>query len=357
MSHIPERKEKTCLNCGAAVMGRYCHVCGQENVEPKESFWHLVTHFFNDITHFDGKFFTTLKDLLFRPGFLSKEYMIGRRASYLNPIRMYVFTSAIFFLLFFSFFESKGPLKIVPTINGKTLEQIDRMDPATFVKFTTDLNEESDRPAAPMTREEFKQYADTIIRVLFLDSSGLHIAGAKYNSVKEFDSLQHTHAREQSWFKRQLIYKELELNEKYHNNKLEIFGAIKEGLMHKLPQMLWISLPLLALIMKIMYVRRKQFYYVSHIIFCIHLYIFIFIGQLIIFSISKVNKTLDLGFLTALSTVLTLGLFVYAYVALKNFYGQGWIKTFFKFLLINISYIIILLLLFAFFAVFSFFNI
>lgn len=357
MSHIPERKEKTCLNCGATVMGRYCHVCGQENVEPKESFWHLVTHFFNDVTHFDGKFFITLKDLLFKPGFLSKEYMIGRRASYLNPIRMYVFTSAIFFLLFFSFFESKGPLKIVPTINGKTLEQIDKMDSAAFVKFTTGLNEESDRPAAPMTREEFKQYADTIIRVLFLDSSGLHLAGANYNSVKEFDSLQHTRAREQNWFKRQLIYKELELNEKYHNNKLEIFNAIKEGLMHKLPQMLWISLPLLALIMKLMYVRRKQFYYVSHIIFSIHLYIFIFIGQLIIFSIAKLNKTLDLGFLTVLSTVLTLGLFVYAYLALKNFYGQGWIKTFFKFLLINISYIIILLLLFAFFTVFSFFNI
>jgi len=85
-------------------MGRYCHVCGQENVEPKESFWHLLTHFFNDITHFDGKFFITLKDLLFKPGFLSKEYMIGRRASYLNPVRMYVFTSAIFFLLFFFFF-------------------------------------------------------------------------------------------------------------------------------------------------------------------------------------------------------------------------------------------------------------
>src|SRR5690349_22469253 len=132
-------------------MGRYCHVCGQENVEPKESFLHLVTHFFNDITHFDGKFFTTLKDLLFKPGFLSKEYMIGRRASYLNPIRMYVFTSAIFFLLFFSFFESKAPLKIVPTINGKTLEQIDKMDSATFATFTTDLNEESDRPARPMT--------------------------------------------------------------------------------------------------------------------------------------------------------------------------------------------------------------
>src|SRR6186997_2178628 len=66
----------------------------------------MVTHFFYDITHFDSNFFTTVEDLLFKPGFLSKEYMIGRRARYLHPVKMYVFTSAIFFLLFFSFFSS-----------------------------------------------------------------------------------------------------------------------------------------------------------------------------------------------------------------------------------------------------------
>lgn len=355
MSHTPERTEKNCLNCGAIVMGRYCQVCGQENIEPKESFWHLVTHFFNDITHFDGKFFTTVKDLLFKPGFLSKEYMIGRRASYLNPIRMYVFTSAIFFLLFFSFFRNKES-RVNPTINGKTLEQIDKMDSATFAKFTIHVNEESDRPGKTMTREEFKAYVDTVFKIFLDTSSGFHFAGADYRSVKHFDSLQHTNAREHSWFKRQLIYKELELNEKYHN-KVQIFSAMTEALIHSLPQMLWISLPLLALVLKLMYIRRKQFYYVSHIIFSIHLYVFLFIAQLILFSIYKLNKALDLGFLTLLSTILVLGLFVYEYLALKNFYRQGWIKTFFKFLLVNISYIIMLIVLFAFFAVFSFFKI
>src|SRR6516165_6989863 len=59
LSHSKERKEKVCLNCKAALYGRYCHVCGQENIEPKQPAWHLVTHFFSDITHFDGKFFTT----------------------------------------------------------------------------------------------------------------------------------------------------------------------------------------------------------------------------------------------------------------------------------------------------------
>ena len=102
MSHLKERKEKNCLNCQTEVVGRYCHHCGQQNLEPKETVWHLIQHFFNDITHFDGKFFETVKYLLRKPGFLSREYMRGRRMTYLNPIRMYVFTSAIFFILLFS---------------------------------------------------------------------------------------------------------------------------------------------------------------------------------------------------------------------------------------------------------------
>ena len=102
MSHLHERKEKICLNCKSVIYGRFCHVCGQENIEPKETFWGLLTHFVYDVTHFDGKFFDTTKYLLFRPGFLALEYLRGRRASYLNPIRMYVFTSAFFFIIFSS---------------------------------------------------------------------------------------------------------------------------------------------------------------------------------------------------------------------------------------------------------------
>jgi hypothetical protein len=108
VSHLAERKEKVCLNCNAHVLDRFCHICGQENIEPKDSVWHLITHFFNDVTHFDGKFFTSLKHLLFRPGFLPQEYERGRRMSYLNPIRMYVFTSALFFLMFFSFVKPES---------------------------------------------------------------------------------------------------------------------------------------------------------------------------------------------------------------------------------------------------------
>ena len=168
MSHLKERLEKNCLNCNAEVQGRFCQVCGQENVETKETVWQLISHFFQDITHFDGKFFSTLKYLMFRPGFLSLEYMKGRRASYVNPIRMYIFTSAFFFLIFFSLFKmDKQRLVSQSTINNKTWAQIQKMDSATFSEFTKAINIENDRPAIPMTRPEFKNYYDS----LFLGNS------------------------------------------------------------------------------------------------------------------------------------------------------------------------------------------
>ena len=84
------------------VAGRYCQTCGQENIVSKQSFGSLIKHFIYDVFHFDGKFFDTLKLLLFRPGRVPLEYIAGKRVHFLDPIRMYLFTSAIFFVVFFA---------------------------------------------------------------------------------------------------------------------------------------------------------------------------------------------------------------------------------------------------------------
>ncbi|MBL0146204.1 MAG: DUF3667 domain-containing protein [Chitinophagaceae bacterium] len=102
MSHSKKRAEKNCLNCNAIVADRFCGICGQENIEIKESFWGIVSHFFQDITHYDGKFLSTLKLLLTKPGFLSFEYLRGRRASYLHPIGcMFYIGILLFNILYF----------------------------------------------------------------------------------------------------------------------------------------------------------------------------------------------------------------------------------------------------------------
>ena len=99
MGKEPIRKDKTCLNCNAAVKERFCPNCGQENTESRKSFYHIFSHFFKDFTHYDNAFWRTIYNLLFKPAALSKAYMSGKRLYYLNPIRLYIFISFIAFFI------------------------------------------------------------------------------------------------------------------------------------------------------------------------------------------------------------------------------------------------------------------
>ena len=350
-----ERKDKNCLNCNAVVTGRFCHICGQENIEPEESVWHLISHFFQDITHFDGKFFSTLKYLVFRPGFLSGEYMIGRRANYLNPVRMYVFTSALFFLIFFSInkFEDKS-MQDTLTVStlGKNLQEIAAMDSVAFDQFTGKINKEDGKPEKPMTRVEFNHYIDSVV-----SEDGIRFSEKKYKSPQEYDSVQAKAAVKDGWLKTKLMQKQLEINKKYDNNQNKVFKAAFSGLMHKLPQMMFISLPLLALLLKLLYIRRKRFYFVSHGIFCIHLYIFSFIAILVIIALNRLHNSLHWGLISFLAGLLGFGVFFYMYKAMRNFYQQRRAKTILKFILLNILNIFVLVLIFSIFLLFSFFTI
>lgn len=341
MSHFKERSEKNCLNCNAEVQGRYCHVCGQENVEPKETAWHLVTHFFNDITHFDGKFFQTLKYLIWKPGFISKEYMVGKRASYLNPIRMYVFTSAIFFLIFFSVthFDEKS---VKQTYEGHSLSEIAAMDSSEFTEFTKELND-----GKPLTREQFKIFADTT-----KNGSGFQFSPRSYKNKAEYDSVLKA-GKDHNWLERMLTYKQIELNEKYGNNRSKFLAGFVNGFLHSFPQMLFVSLPLFALFLKLLYIRRKQFYYTNHVIFSVHLYVFIFILLLFLIGLRELKEALDWSWLKYLNIAGVIFIFYYVYKAMRNFYLQSRVKTILKFLLLNFMMFFLILFLFVVFAFFS----
>ncbi len=358
MSHLKERKEKNCLNCNAQVQGRYCHICGQENVETRESAWHLLTHFFQDITHYDGKFFSSLRLLVARPGFLSAEYIRGRRAAYLNPVRMYVFTSAFFFLLFFTFInavEDTPAAAFNTSVKGKTLSQVAAMDSLSFAEFTRTVNEELGRGQVAMSREAFQQYYDSVVSGASNNPGWdvINLTDMKVRTRAEYDSLLRTGALRDNWLTRRINYRQLELNRRYQGKGREALRDFGEKFIHKLPQLLFVSLPLLALLLKLLYVRQRRFYYVDHGIFSIHLYIFIFIALLVQISTGLLNQSLHWGLLGFVQTLLTLGIFFYAYQAMRNFYEQGRGKTFLKFILLCILFFIIMVLLMLLFLVFS----
>ena len=88
-----------CLNCGRPAPEKFCPHCGQETRERRAPFRELAREFFDHLS-LDSKLPRSLVPLLFRPGRLTEAYLAGQRASYVSPLRMYVFVSLIFFLVF-----------------------------------------------------------------------------------------------------------------------------------------------------------------------------------------------------------------------------------------------------------------
>lgn len=368
MSHFAERTEKDCLNCGAVVQGRYCHICGQENVEPRESFWHLVLHFIYDITHFDGKFFSTLNLLFFKPGFLSREYMMGRRASYLNPIRMYIFTSAFFFLIFFKFFfqvEEKqfkrvgSEVQLIQNLIDDTMNVDIRNGFVVIGKdsFGNILNED----------ERYRHFLDSLRK----RNDSRHIAKVSvrekkaatdtgwgetiYETRVAYDSAQKTlpERLRDGWFEKVIIYRNLEIEEEYGGNAILFLAMMTDKFIHFLPTIMFISLPILALIIKLLYVRKKQFYYVNHLVFGIHFYIFAYLMMLLFFAFTKVNRYNPSIIWDVLRYLVFFLILFYLYKAMRNFYKQGRIKTILKFLTLNFLSFLVSIILFSIFALYT----
>jgi hypothetical protein len=346
VSHSKIRTEKVCLNCGTETTGRYCPACGQENIEPKQTVWHLITHFFSDITHFDGKFFLTVKDLFAKPGFLSKEYMIGRRASYLDPIRMYIFTSAFFFLIFFSIFDVNNM-----HVGAQTREQIEK-DP--------ELRELISK--AKTTKDSLRilsHYNATATNLNKLDTNSvakktpgavqIKVGDAEYSSVESYDSAQKAlpENKRDGWMKRKLKIRYIQIDQRFQDNPA---GTMKDwfaNFLHNFPKVLFISLPVFAFLLRILYVRRKEYLYVDHGIFTVHLYIFSFLILLLFFGLNELYKYTHWRLLHWLEAALWIYTFIYYYKAMRRFYGQGRAKTILKYALLFILSLVVQLTIFT----------
>jgi Protein of unknown function (DUF3667) len=343
VSHLKQRKEKSCLNCNATINGRYCSICGQENLEPQESVWHLIVHFFNDITHFDGKFFSSVKYVVTKPGFLSSEYVAGRRMSYLNPVRFYVFTSFIFFLILFSFFVKEEDLKL----EEKDVAVMSAQDSIKLKESLKGLD--TTLPKSIFKNGKISSIIDSAKKNNRNDTINF-LGPSKYRDRKEFDSLDKLGLVKEGFLKRGLIDKQFHLKEKYGNDKVKTLNALVDAILHLIPQILFLTLPFFALILKLLYLRRTKYYYVAHIIFTIHFYIFVYIQILLINFVSKIAELTHLAWLYDVSIVLGLLIFFYMYKAMRNFYEQGRWKTLLKLSILSFF----LIFLFAFFAVLLF---
>jgi hypothetical protein len=235
---------------------------------------------------------------------------------------------------------SVNELKIKATA---TPAEVSAMDTAEFNEFSRQMGDGN-----MLTREEVMKRLQS--------NRGLHFATGTYKSRREYDSLLKTGSKKHNWLERQIVYKELQINEKYNSDQNLILKSMIEKFVHSLPQMLFVLLPLLALILKLLYIRRKEFYYVDHAIFTIHLYVFVFIAMLVIFGINKLHVLMHWGVFSFISAAIIITIFFYIYKAMRNFYRQRRGKTILKYMILLFSFLVITVFLFLFFLAFSLFS-
>jgi hypothetical protein len=92
-----------CLNCGTALVGEFCHACGQNGHVHKTltSIGHDLLH---GVFHFEGKVWRTIPMLVFHPGKLTRRYIDGERARFVSPLALFLF----FVFLMFASIQSVG---------------------------------------------------------------------------------------------------------------------------------------------------------------------------------------------------------------------------------------------------------
>lgn len=337
MSRHHLREDKTCLNCGAIVQERFCTRCGQENLEPKETVGHLIRHFLEDITHFDGKFFVTVKDLIIRPGFLTREYVAGKRMSYLNPIRMYIFISAVFFLVLFTGKEESATQQednghAVSLFSQKLADSLRsaKTDSLRMV-FNKEMATRLDSSKAVMPRDE-----SIYVNMSNVGKVRIDMVENKYNTVREYDSVQRTlpdSARDKG-FMHWLLRNNVRQKEKRGGRSKM---RVEVDVHHDIPKIMFLLLPLFALYVSWFY-RRKTYFYVNHVLFTVHYLCFVFLLFMILMLLDKLIPGDWTSIILALLSFILA--FVYLVAALRGMYRQSFWRSLFKGLAISLLFAI-----------------
>lgn len=296
------REDKTCLNCHSVVEKKYCPECGQKNIQPRQSFIHLVTHFFEDFTHYDNAFWKTIRHLLFNPARLTREYLAGRRQKYVPPVRLYIFISFVTFLILSWQASSMDSIVDVET-SGSTYSATDEK--------SIDLSD--------------------------------------YDSPRELDSIQNTLPPEKRltgldlWAER----KQAAIDEKYKSRPNELMADFVNHTVNLLPKVLFFYLPVFAFLLWLIH-DKKRWYFFDHGIFTLHYFSFLLLtfllSQIPIFILEYWSEDVALfGFL-----VLALWWIFYFFRSHSRMYGEKkWKSRLKSTVLFFVNSLLILILLSA----------
>lgn len=276
-SSVPPRST-TCLNCGAPLTGPFCAACGQRDIPPYPSVRELVVDAFWELSGWDGRFATTVRALVRRPGLLTREFLEGRRARYLSPLRLYLMASLAYFVI-----AAAAP--DVRLDDGRTVFMGLRVSTATA-------------DSTPSSRAERVGNAANSA----MQSQQALTAEQRANVLKEIEAAP-------------------PVMQPFLRRSVEDPAGFRDGIFRAVPRMLFVLLPLFAGIVALFYRGRN---YPEHLYFAIHLHAFVFLAL----AVAQTLKFLQVPVVAIVGGALaTLAIPVYATLAFRNAYGGTLIRT------------------------------
>jgi hypothetical protein len=376
-----------CENCHTQVSGSFCSQCGQSVESTLKYFWTVILHLLDDIFSFDSRASRTLTPLMLKPGFLTNEYIAGRRVHYVPPLRLYLFISIVFFLSLNlltgdSIFEKQNALES----NQKITKHLKALD-----KKKDEAVKNSDLLTTESIEKEVKKYTD--YQVVLNNKDALLAAGItdkivllefkkmrKDGKLKDEDKKELAEAIEQLKLVNEgklteLVDEEVTFSNnadgtltfdflsEENNKKLNDFSEVLEKKatkafssdptpllkesVSKLPQLMFIVLPLFAALLKIMYMFSKRLY-MEHLTVALHSHSFIFLTILIVQLADWLYDYLDdtsvllRGLLEYGSYAALIWLPIYLFLMQKRVYKQGKILTIVKYHVVGTLYMLLL---------------
>src|SRR5262249_28834528 len=279
------------------VTQRFCGACGQRLEAPVHTLWHFTHVAAEDLTHADSRLWRTLGALVLRPGFLTAEFLAGRRARYLPPLRLYLVVSLAFFVL---------AAAVRPHAAAITFRDDDP---------TPEYHDLGAVGGEAATAGE-AQKPGTVPPEKVCDNMNYNGPFESWLAPRLPDICRHVRAD--------------------HGR------GLWEGVLHNLPRALFLFLPLLAGFMMLLYWRPRH-YYIEHLLFLVHNHANVFL----VFGVTLILEQLLPGLRGWLQFAVFVYLVWYAFRAMRVFYRQGRALTFAKYVLLASFYLVMGSLMFG----------
>jgi hypothetical protein len=345
------RPPRKCPNCGTPFVGPYCAACGQERDTHRRSVAGLVHDLVGDIANLDSRILRTAKALLLKPGELPRSFREGRTRRYVPALRLYFFVSLVFFLLLGGFRIAIMQLQVVAT---PIKISYDAQGNAFMRNPSYDANDPEDRrlpKVIAIPKEKVKDREGMFnfsTRPYFFQRIGIYHSGLTPQMRARIE-------RNRRRGEREIVVRSTDPNKAAEGRKIggwingHFYGgierlaadpaALNEPLTNWIPRVLFLLLPLYALLLAAFYWRkRKKFFLVDHLIFSLSVHTFTFVALIVAVGLAQlVSGGLVFWFLLG-----SIGLYVF--LSLRRFYEQNWFWTGVKFLCISGIYTVFFLL-------------